>query len=152
MPEWSDVQASIGFFSDYESVIGLNENVLFDEFLHVKKIICQNIEDWNARKLPVSQCWVAIFQQCKDLHIIVDNICKMVEFVLCVPGTNAYVERIFSLMNMYWTEEKSRLNVETLKAVLIEKTHFHHSCSEFYDYLMQNKELLQKIHTSEKYM
>ena len=145
MPEWSDVDGSVDFFSNYESVTCLNENVLFDEFFHVRKIIHQNIQDWTSRKLTVFQCWIEIFQQCRESHIKVDNVFEMLEFVLCIPGTTASVERIFSLMNMYWSEEKSCLNEETLKAVLVVKTYFSQTCSEFYDYLMKNQKFLKQF-------
>ena len=87
----------------------------------------------------------------RESHINIDNVFKMLEFVLCVPGTTASVERIFKLMNMYWSEEKSRLNVGTLKAVLIVKTHFSRTCSKFYDYLSKNHKLQKQFHGSEKY-
>lgn len=86
-----------------------------------------------------------------ESHISLENIEKMVQFVLCMPGTNACVERIFSLVNMFWTDKKSRLDIETIKAVITVKSHFNLSCSEFYDKLNYNQELLKAIHSSKKY-
>jgi hypothetical protein len=34
------------------------------------------------------------------------EILKIVQFALALPGTNAPVERVFSLMNDLWTDEK----------------------------------------------
>ena len=42
----------------------------------------------------------------RESHINVDNVFKMLEFVLCVPGTTASVECIFTLMKMYWFKKK----------------------------------------------
>ena len=52
---------------------------------------------------------------------------KAVGLLMCLPaGSKAFVERIFSHMNYIWTEDKSRLNVET--AVLTVKTNVGSSC------------------------
>jgi hypothetical protein len=42
---------------------------------------------------------------------------------------------VFSLINAIWTDEKkNRLRIETVKALIIVKTHFENlSCAEFYD-------------------
>ena len=47
------------------------------------------------------------------------DFCNVVKFILCLPKSTAPVERIFFVMNSMWTKEKSRLSVETMKAMLI---------------------------------
>jgi hypothetical protein len=37
------------------------------------------------------------------------NISRVVEFSLSLPETNAAVERVFSLVNALWTDERNRL-------------------------------------------
>jgi hypothetical protein len=44
---------------------------------------------------------------------------KCLEFMICLPGSTASVEGIISIMNSIWTKEKSRLSIETLRAMLI---------------------------------
>ncbi|KAJ8874493.1 hypothetical protein PR048_025353, partial [Dryococelus australis] len=46
---------------------------------------------------------------------------RWLEYLLCLPWTNASTERVFTLMNTMWTSEKSSLKVETLRAMLIVK-------------------------------
>ena len=70
---------------------------------------------------------------------------------MCLPGTNAPTERLFSVMNNIWTAEKTQLNVSTLKAILIVKTNFELNCVDFYDKFFQNVPILNKICSSEKY-
>jgi hypothetical protein len=43
------------------------------------------------------------------------NINTVVEFSLSLPGTNAAVESVFSLVNALWTDERNRLEVSTVK-------------------------------------
>jgi hypothetical protein len=73
-------------------------------------------------------------------------------FLLCLPGTNSSVERLFSSVNVTWTESKTRLKIETLKAILIVKCNFREDCIAFYRYLQLNSKLLDAIASKEKYM
>jgi hypothetical protein len=45
------------------------------------------------------------------------------EFSFAIPGTSGAIERVFSITNALWTDEKSRFLVETTKAVAVTKTH-----------------------------
>ncbi len=51
-------------------------------------------------------------------HVPCNNLNLIVQFILCLPGTNAATERVFSLVNDLWTEKKSQIKVETLKDLL----------------------------------
>ncbi|GFW24695.1 hypothetical protein TNCV_2405581 [Trichonephila clavipes] len=46
------------------------------------------------------------------------NQLKIVQFVCSVPVSNAFVERIFSVMGNVWTDERNRLAVNTVKTTL----------------------------------
>jgi hypothetical protein len=49
-----------------------------------------------------------------------------------IPGTSAAIERVFSISNALWTDEKGNFLVETIKAVIVTKTHFEElSCNDF---------------------
>ncbi len=76
----------------------------------------------------------------------------LVEYILCVPATNASIERIFSLISKYWTAEKTQMKVETLLAVLNVKVNIPSDCQEFYDVFKASDTLLDQIHNSEKYL
>jgi hypothetical protein len=59
---------------------------------------------------------------------------------------------VFSLINAIWTDEKNRLKIETVKALTIVKTYFKNlSCAEFYDQILNEKEILEQVHKSDKY-
>jgi hypothetical protein len=59
---------------------------------------------------------------------------------------------VFSLINAIWTDEKKRLKIETVKALIIVKTYFKNlSCAEFYDQILNEKEILEQVHKSDKY-
>jgi hypothetical protein len=60
---------------------------------------------------------------------------------------------VFSLINAIWTDEKkNRLRIETVKALIIVKTYFKNlSCAEFCDQILNEKEILELVHKSDKY-
>jgi hypothetical protein len=69
-----------------------------------------------------------------------------------MPGTNAVIERVFSITNMLWTDEKNRFFVPTIKSITILKNHFKkYSCDDFYDFLLKQPKLLNAISSSLKY-
>jgi hypothetical protein len=73
------------------------------------------------------------------------------EFSFAIAGTNAAIERVFSITNALWTEEKSRFLVE-IKEVIVTKTRFEElSCKGFYTLISNNSKLLQEIRSSMKY-
>jgi hypothetical protein len=63
----------------------------------------------------------------------------ILEFSSAILGTNAAIERVFSITNALWTDGKSRFLVETIKAVIVTKTHFEEiSCNDFYTLISNN--------------
>ena len=72
--------------------------------------------------------WVEIFKHLDDQSCDYKEMAKIIEYILCLPGSTASVERVFAEMNKTWTEEKSNLKVETLKAILTTKVNLKMSC------------------------
>jgi hypothetical protein len=55
-------------------------------------------------------------------------------------------------MNSLWTNERNRFQLDTVKSILIVKTHYKDvSCSEFFDIISKDQKLLEKIHSSCKF-
>jgi hypothetical protein len=51
-----------------------------------------------------------------------------------------------------WSDEKSRFLVETIKAVIVTKTHFEeYSCNDFCNFISDNRKLLREIRSATKY-
>jgi hypothetical protein len=74
------------------------------------------------------------------------------EFSSAIPGTNASFERVFPIINALWTDEKNSFLVETIKAVIVTKTHFQDlSCNDFYTLILKKPKSLQEIRSSRKY-
>ncbi|KAJ4432540.1 hypothetical protein ANN_21163 [Periplaneta americana] len=65
--------------------------------------------------------------------------------------SNSSIQRLFSTMNSIWTDEKSRMRIETVKASLQVKTKFHVSCEELSVKLYGNEQIFKKIYSSDKH-
>jgi hypothetical protein len=77
------------------------------------------------------------------------NISTVVEF----SGTNAAVERVFSLVDALWTDERNWLEMSTMKSIVLVKHHFrNYKCPEFHEFLLRNRKILEQIHSSSKYI
>lgn len=99
----------------------------------------------------MTQRWGSLLNHFQQNEIPPTNLAKLASVVICLPGSNAPVERVFSLMNDVWTAERNRFNVCTVKALLTVKTNFNLTCQGFMEKLAEDKQILRKIHSSEKY-
>ena len=79
------------------------------------------MKKWNNEKIVLDKRWVEIFWHFRVEHIPHENLKVLIEISLCCPGTNAAIERVFSLRNKYWSSEKLQLSVKTLSAILAVK-------------------------------
>lgn len=126
---------------------------MFDEFCCVKKYTDENIERWNEINSSISDRWKELYLHFQSENIPCKNILILVEFALTLPGSNAAIERVFSLVNALWTKEKNRLHLDTVKAMIIVKTHFKGTkCVQFHELVKKEKKILEKIHSSQKYV
>lgn len=109
------------------------------------------LTEWATQKKTTEQRWLTVFENLRKNEIKVPNLKMFLEFVLSLPGTNASVERAFSLINNFWTSEKSQMSIECVKALLIIQMNCNLSCVEMYDKVRKNKTLLKALASTEKY-
>lgn len=111
----------------------------------------EKIGEWREKSVSVADRWVEIFKHLLIQSCDYKEIAKMIEYVLSLPATSASVERVFSAMNKSWTQEKTRLKIETLKAIMMMKFNMKFTCTDFYKYLKSQPLLLRKIASADKY-
>ncbi|VVC36885.1 Hypothetical protein CINCED_3A018747 [Cinara cedri] len=131
-PIWSDIQESFKYIIKNNPTLKFDEDELFDEFNHVINVMKVKMQNWkNGSKT-------------EDRVIL--------EYSMAIPGTNASVERVFSITNVLWTDEKNQFLVDTIRSIIIVKQHFKNvSCTEFHTFLLEHPQLLKLITFSEKY-
>lgn len=128
-----------------------DEDELFDEFNHVINVMKVKMQNWkNGSK--AEDRWCEIFKTLEKNNIPIKYFTIILEYSMAIPGTNASVERVFSITNVLWTDEKNRFLVDTIRSIIIVKQHFKNvTCTEFHTFLLEHPQLLKLISFSEKY-
>lgn len=150
-PKWEELEKS---WSLFENVLPANTSLddMFNEIVILKSYLTdERIAEWAENKLSTEQRWLTLFRDLTKQEITIPNIKKMCEFVLSLPGTNASVERAFSLINNFWITEKASMSLDCVKAILIIQMNMSESCIEMYEKIKKNKALLNKLSSTEKY-
>ena len=77
---------------------------------------------------------------------------KLVAIVFFIPVSNAFVERVFSLVSSQWSKERNRLSEKTVKSLLQVRVNLDFSCFEMYEVISKDQKLLKQILGGEKYL
>lgn len=64
-------------------------------------------------------------------------------FLLPIPATSAFTQRIFSVMNSKWREERNRLSTSLIKNELMIYINLKIECNKAYDTFILDKILLK---------
>uniref|UniRef100_A0A8D8JTE7 (northern house mosquito) hypothetical protein n=2 Tax=Culex pipiens TaxID=7175 RepID=A0A8D8JTE7_CULPI len=153
-PTWPNLNASMKFVSlrDKTFDVDVVSPKLFVQFGFLKNYCSgEKISEWDKQGTPTEDRWVEVFRMMMADKIPFVELGKIVQFILCLPGTSAAVERIFSLINNLWKSESSNLHVNTLRAILLVKCNLTFSCTEFHKLLKSDKDLIQQVSGHEKY-
>ena len=110
----------------------IDSDSLFNEKVFVKKHISECCEEDSWQKASLEQKWVQIFKKFEKKDIGILNFQNFIEFIFCLPGTLAPVERIFSIMNNMWSDHRSKMLEQNVKALITYKINSNLSCCDFY--------------------
>ncbi|XP_068098211.1 zinc finger protein 862-like [Hyperolius riggenbachi] len=128
-------------------VLQMNERAcsedLYREFCLLKTAMpaIMQMED-----LSCSEKWLEFFKNTEA-----PNLLCIVQAVLAVPCSNAFVERVFSVMNNLWTDERNRLSLPIVKSELCIRYNLMVPCLQFYDMVIKNRHLLKAVRSNSKY-
>jgi hypothetical protein len=111
------------------------KDFLFDETSLLISMLKDSKESFHD--LPVDKKLAFLFQNESFLDLK-----KLVYAIFAIPTSNAAVERIFSLCKKQWTDDRNCLKIETVKSFVHIKFNYSLTCSEMYDYLLINDNLL----------
>ena len=106
------------FISNHSPKNNICENDLFlMRCLSLVKryVTAEKIKCWMSANVETDKKWTELFLHFKQNNIPYQNIFKIVEYALSLPGTYSATERVLSSINKIWTIEKTQLNIKTLK-------------------------------------
>jgi hypothetical protein len=94
--------------------------------------------------------WSEVFLHFSEQMVPYLQLQRLVEISLCLPRSNASVERVFSAMNMIRTSQLSRLCLQTVKSMLTVHTNFPMTCQQFAAKPNSRHDTRKRVHSSEK--
>ena len=153
---WQPVCASAEKINSTFAKQIIDIDALFNEHVVVKNYnsASDRKEKWKNTTISYEQKWTQLLQAFKDKDIPISNFQKLVEFVFCLPGTSAPVERIeriFSIMKNMWFDDRSSTHEKNVKALLVCESNIDLTCTEFYENIKSNVVLLKKVLGIDKY-
>lgn len=125
--------------------LNVDKTALFDEISDFNENKYVKIGEFD-KSLANDELWAKLLN-CKKFP----NLHKIVECVLSVPISNAFVERIFSIMKNLWTDERNCLSVGLVKAEICTKVNFNMKCHEFAEYVSKKENILKAAKSNSKY-
>ena len=78
---------------------------LFDEVSSLNDML-ENIPNETFNEDSTETTWMKLFSENDSLPLLY----KLVAFVFSIPVSNAFVERVFSLVSSQWSKERNRLD------------------------------------------
>ncbi|XP_047999563.1 uncharacterized protein LOC125236694 [Leguminivora glycinivorella] len=131
-----------------EQRLNLDMDEMYDEIGTINTIL-ENIQsNSDFTILRTDQKWVKIL---KGNGQGLPNLKKIVGFLLSVPATSAFTERIFSIMKLKWREERNRANLVLIKNELLIYTNLELSCEDSYQHFLKDSKLIRKAQSQSKY-
>jgi hypothetical protein len=148
--KFEDVLPGVSYLQERGIVI--EDDKLFDQFQCLKQFVASHSNDEDYFKQLLHLRWVDFFSQCKSIDCF-SELLKVCEFLFALPGTNSSIERVFSNINVQWSDERNKLDIESVKGIILVKYNFKDmTCVEFHKYLLSKPDLLRKISSKEKYL
>lgn len=105
----------------------------------------EKTREWNREETPTDMRWTEIFKQFEQDHIPYKHFAPLVHFVLCLPGSTAYVERMVSSVNAFWVAEESHSRACDVKTMLLVRLNLDYSCADFYDFIKSRDDILKQF-------
>lgn len=116
-PTWEEMEASAIIVV---SIVpnSINVDQLFDERSSLVQVLRHLKPKWASQQNELTpkmhEKWKEIFDAFFRSNVSFLNIFKIIEFAMCLPGTSAPAERIFSMMGSIWSAERGRLSLTVL--------------------------------------
>ncbi|XP_015263080.1 PREDICTED: uncharacterized protein LOC107107313 [Gekko japonicus] len=138
--KWSDLVALVAALR-----IEIDIDQLYNEYCVLQKFR----EEIVSKEQKIDQRWVKVFRHIPERAD--SQLLKLVSFVLSIPVSNTFCEKIYSLMAQLWSKDRNRLSDSVVKAELQVQLNFNISCADFHEFLYRNPELLRAARGQQKY-
>lgn len=150
--EYKSIEETVKFLTSRN--IQINDSKLFNQFVNLKNFLASKEKETKDLK-------EAFFNQCssaKMCDFLAHNECletcseilRIAQYFFTIPSHNANCERVFSLVNVQWSDERNNFEFENLKN-LVQYNFRKYDCQQFHSFLKTNPAVLRKIGSADKY-
>jgi hypothetical protein len=119
---------------EYEQAV-IDTHSLFDGVTSAKRFMfdCDRKKRCRGKGPQVKKKWAELFNDFSEGNSSVVNLVKVIEFIFCLAGSSAPVERLFSITNSVWSLDRSRMLKSTVQVLLFCRVNIKLTCPEFYE-------------------
>ena len=110
---------------------------LFDEVSSLNDML-ENILDETFHEDSPETKWMKLFSENDSLTLLY----KLVAIVFFISVSNAFAERVFSLVSSQWSKERNRPSEKTVKSLLQVRVNLDFRCSEMHKVISKDQKLL----------
>lgn len=126
----------------------INMDNLYSEILVMNELLAKIINCKDFTDITTAQKWQYIFNHCDDFSTIY----KVISYLLSVPATSAFTERVFSVMNLKWREERNKASLNLIKNKLLIYFNINIDCKDAVEVFKKDKHLLNIAKSNKKYV
>lgn len=128
----------------------LNMNDLFDEVSMLKEnYALLSTSDKFQNCSCTSEKWYLLL---KSVDFKFVNSFKVISYVLSMPGSSAFSEKVFGIMKSKWNDERNRCSLPLIKSELLIYFNFKDNCLDFADKIKNDVSVLKASKSSTKYV
>jgi hypothetical protein len=104
VPQREKTEVAVHFSFAKADVTAIDEDSLFEQISSLKTFVTKaKIKEWDMNNANTCARWNKVFLHFSEKMVPYLQLQRLAEISLCLPGSNASVERVFSAMNMIWT-------------------------------------------------
>lgn len=125
----------------------INIDKLYIDYCCLREVFGQLPKDSSNDKI-----WSYFFKKCdKNIH---NDLFDLVSFVFSIPISNAFCERVFSVLDNLFSKERQRMNFDLIKAEVMIRINCDENCDNFYNFLLKPEalQLVKSVAKNTKYM
>lgn len=140
-------------YADFEKIVDFfNLEDRVDRKALLKEVDELEINKKNFTEISrknVNEKWTKFFKSFDKNEY--ENIFNIVSFVLSIPGSDSFIGQVFSNITSKWTSNRNRTSFDLIKSEIIISVNCDMSCTEFFDYVQTDEELLSNAKSQKKY-
>lgn len=129
--------------------LNVNMDDLYGEISLLNKLYDQIYSSMGFAELSTAQKWQQVFNKTHDNF---SNFYKVISFLLSIPATSAFTERVFSVMNSKWRDERNKASLNLIKNELLIYFNLNIDCKDALQLFSSDNHLIQLAKSNKKYV